>query len=205
MTRVQILRKADAHSVRRVTLKWSVRNWRGSVRDLKVRRINGSSNLLVDEKGIIQSGWIILECWLNWLCKYISISDDGSVGGYVEKYLPGWLLLQLARQRWPRPGDHYFKYGKYKHTSVALINVLRSITSNGYLVDKLSYDRWLFITDYSSDAFKPILKSVEDQEMPDREVAYQILLMCQVQPGIRSDWCYWLPLDLNKPIDTFGR
>lgn len=149
---------------------------------------------------------MVLELWLHWLSDYITINPDtGNVGGYLEEILPGWLLLQLSRGLAPMAGDYWVaKRSKcLKFTSVAFINLLRRKSSAGYLVDELSYERWLSVISYTAENFKPFIHYQGDEMDPDKiedikNCTYQLLSLSQIQPGINSNWRWWIPLDLNK-------
>lgn len=148
----------------------------------------------------------VLELWLHWIGEYISINPvTGDVGGYVEEILPGWLLLQIGRGLASMPDDVYIdkRTKRRKFTSVALINLLRRKSPAGYLVDELSYERWLQVIGYQDKHFKAFIHPEGDEMEEEKKQmvkgsTYQLLNLSQIQPGINSPYRWWIPLDLNK-------
>lgn len=150
--------------------------------------------------------WAVLELWLKWLVKYISIDDQNAeASGYLEEIMPGWVCLQLSRVLAPHSSDLWVcPYTKQrKFTSYAFVRALRCESQAGYLIDELSWERWLAIKDYTDNAWKPFPHPQGD-ELTDEQKAkaegttYQILRLSQIQPGINSNVHWWIPLDLNK-------
>lgn len=148
----------------------------------------------------------VLELWLHWLSEYISIDEHtGDVCGYLEEIMPGWILLQVSRSLAPMQGDSWVcKYTKKRRwTSVAFIHKLRRLGRAGYLVDELSWERWMSVMNYTSEHFKPFLYPIGDELTDELKkkvegATFQLMNLHHIQPGVTSTMRWWVPLDLNK-------
>lgn len=141
--------------------------------------------------------------WVRWLTERVRIQSDGSVDDFVERYVPGWLFLQMGRTLWPDPRDVWIyknsacNWQDVKWSSLALCNMLRAEPNNGYLVDRMSYRNWRWITAYDKTQWrvtpKWLHRKIENHHEPGVS-AWQVLTPGQVQPGLKAEWRCWIPL-----------
>lgn len=146
---------------------------------------------------------VVCELWVRWLIERVRIKPDGWLDGYIEEYVPGWLFLQMGRSLWPNPQDvwlyksEHVNWSDLKWSSVALCNMLRAEPHNGYVVDRMSFKNWRWITAYDYREWRVLPKwmhhSIENVHDPNVS-AWQVLRPGQVQPGLRAEWNCWVPL-----------
>lgn len=161
-----------------------------------------TSNILADIGIFNNTNTEVLKCWLDWVAEFCTINIDGTVRGYLEKYMPGWLYLQIGRHLWPRPGDNYYVYSilgqRERHTSVAFVNLLRTKGNNGYLVDRGCYHNWLQVTDYGN--IKPIWRKNATQNSKGIPIGcYMIKASWETQPGCKAPNHCWLTISRWVP------
>nr|QKV51034.1 hypothetical protein [Crucivirus sp.] len=154
----------------------------------------------------------ILECWLSWLCRYISVHEkSGDVQGYAEEFIPGWLLLQMGRHVWPHRGDIWIPEDECaRYTSVSIINILRRESRGGYLIDSISWQRWRWVREHQEECW-PEYKFNQLAYLADEETELrappnyhnleemsdwlagpiQVLAAWQQQPG-RNGLAWWI-------------
>lgn len=149
-----------------------------------------------------------MELWVTWLLPRIAIAPNGDVIDYVERYLPGWLLLQIGRTIWP---NWLNERDDGKQTCLAIINQLRSLSQVGYLVDRMSFRAWEIVTHYHDERFAPIVLPLDvSSNLADGHTrnpllphpAYQVLRPGQIQPGRRAEVNVWVPLVLSPFFNT---
>lgn len=147
---------------------------------------------------------------MHWLLPRICIRDDGSVDDYVERYVPGWLLLQIGRTIYP---NWLNQRDDGKRTCLALIDILRANSKVGYLVDGMCFENWKHITNYGDINFAPVVlpdtlsSPLWTGRYPDPALvhhAYQVLRPGQIQPGRRSNVHVWIPLVISQYPQGFG-
>lgn len=152
---------------------------------------------------------IIFELWLEWYIAQTKIQQDGSVGGYIEECMPGWLVMQWGRSLWPQRDDVWVTISEVgtrlvAFGSCAIEQRLDREPKLGYLVDRLDFSSWKNITDYGGNKCpKPRApKFVEPgEEIPASDpVAYQVIPASRynstkdvwVTLPDMNDQCWWL-------------
>lgn len=154
---------------------------------------------------------VICEMLVRHLIPRVKIQPEGSVDTYVEKYFPGWLLLQIGRTLWPDEKDVYWYshlggpiYRKF--TSINIVKMLREEPNYGFMIHQKAFLDWMKIIQYDGENWKAHPKWVPyGTEVRDDNVAHQVFLPGQIQPGMKAKWWCWVPLvDLNAHFNRSG-